>query len=75
MNKEVDLSRFNIRTDLTIDYVDNNVNLNGVKYKEDTINGLKVTCVNLDKNNDLNKKKGKYITIEFEDVTDSKHEE
>ncbi len=75
MNKEVDLSRFNIRTDLTIDYVDNNVNLNGVKYKEDTINGLKVTCVNLDKNNDLNKKKGKYITIEFEDVTDSKNEE
>ena len=75
MDKEIDLSRFNIRTDLAIDYVDDTKSLKGVKCKQDNINGLLVTNVTLDEKNDLNKKKGKYITIEFDDITDSKNEE
>ena len=74
MDKEIDLSRFNIRTDLAIDYVDEKSNLKGVKYKKNIINGLIVTSVTLDSDNALNKKKGKYITIEFDDVTDSNNE-
>lgn len=74
MDKEVDLSNFNIRTDLTIDYVEINSNLKGVKYKTSNIEGMTVTSVDLDNKNDLNKKKGKYITIEFSDVTDSNNE-
>ena len=74
MDKEVDLSRFSIRTDLAIDYIDEKSNLKGIKYKRDIINGLTVTSVILDSDNVLNKKKGKYITIEFDDVTDSNNE-
>lgn len=74
MDKEIDLSKFNIHTDLAIDYIDQNSNLNGVKFKKKNINGLPVTCVNLDESNSLNKRKGKYITIEFDDITDSKNE-
>ena len=75
MDKEIDLSRFNIHTDLAIDYIDKKSNLRGVKHKEKTINGLNITYVDLDIKNALNKKKGKYITIEFEDITDTSNEE
>lgn len=75
MNKEVDLSKYQIRTDLAIDYVDEKKELDGVKYKTDDINGIKVTNVKLEDINVLNKKKGKYITLEFEDVTDKSNRE
>lgn len=74
MDKEIDLSKFNIRTDLAIDCVDKNTKLKGVKYRQNTISGLIVTSVDLDNENDLNKKKGKYITIEFDDATDHNNE-
>ena len=74
MDKEIDLSNFNIRTDLTIDYVEINSNLKGVKYKTSNIDGMTITSVDLDSKNELNKKKGKYITIEFNDITDSSNE-
>ncbi len=70
MNKSVDLSKYQIRTDLAIDYVEDKNKLKGVKYKTNIINDITVTNVELDKDNDLGKKKGKYITLEFEDVTD-----
>lgn len=75
MNKEVDLSKYQIRTDLAIDYVEQENELEGVKYKTDIINGIKVTNVELKSSNALNKKKGKYLTLEFEDVTDKKNRE
>ena len=75
MDKEVDLSKYQIRTDLAIDYVDEKSKLKGVKHKTDNINGIIVTNVELEEKNALNKKKGKYITLEFEDVTDSKNAE
>ena len=34
MDKEIDLSKFNIHTDLAIDYIDKKSDLEGVKYKE-----------------------------------------
>ena len=70
MNKEIDLSKYQIRTDLAVDYIEENTKLKGVKYKVDDINNIKVTNVILDEKNDLGKKKGKYINLEFEDVTD-----
>lgn len=69
MNKDIDLSKYEIRTDLTIDLLDKKIK--GVKYKTTKSRNIKVTEVNLDEINDLNKKKGKYITLEFEDITDS----
>lgn len=70
MNKEVDLSKYQIRTDLAIDYVENKKEINGVKCRTDIINDIKVTNVELSNKNELGKKQGKYITLEFEDVTD-----
>lgn len=75
MNKEIDLSKYQIRTDLAIDYVEEKKELKGVKHKTENINNIVVTNVELDENNDLNKKKGKYITLEFEDVTDYNNRE
>lgn len=69
MNKDIDLSKYEIRTDLAIDLLDKKIK--GVKYKTTKSKNIKVTEVNLDEINDLNKKKGKYITLEFEDITDS----
>lgn len=75
MNKDIDLSKFQIRTDLAIDYVEEKKELKGVKHKTETINNIKVTNVELDNINVLNKKKGKYITLEFDDVTDTNNRE
>ncbi len=72
MKHEVNLSLYNMRTDLTIETIKNN-NIQDVDVQERTVNDLKVTEVNIDTHSSkiLNKKVGKYVTIEFEDVTDS----
>ena len=69
-----DLSKYQIRTDLAIDEISMN-KLNGVKHNTITKNNITITTVNLEETNDLNKKKGTYITLEFEDSTDSKNQE
>ena len=71
MNKEIDLSKYQIRTDLAIDSLEENKSLKGIKNKSYVLNSVKVTEVILNKENELKKKKGKYITLEFEDVTDN----
>ncbi len=73
MNNEVDLEKYQIRTDLAIDYIEEEKKLSGVNYETNTINDITITNVKLDSNNALGKKKGKYITLEFEDVTDSEN--
>ena len=70
MNKDIDLSKYQIRTDLAVDEIDKKSKLKGVKYKEETIDNIKVTNVVLSEDNALNRKKGNYITLEFDDVTD-----
>lgn len=62
---EIDLSKYDLRTDLIIE--------NDVKEKINHYekNGVLVDDIILEKNNSLNKKKGKYVTISFDDVTDS----
>ena len=63
---EIDLSEFDLRTDLIIENDIKNIKNNQYKY-EDII----VDDIILKKNNELNKKSGKYVTISFKDVTDS----
>lgn len=71
MSHEIDLKKYDIRTDLVIDTIDN-VSDNIDTLVED-YDGIKVTKVVVDDNVSkiIGKKKGKYITIEFDDVTDS----
>lgn len=72
MKHEVDLKKFEIRTDLTIEILENNKNIDGVISKVEKIDELTVTDVFIDTlgSEKLNKKVGNYITIEFDDITD-----
>ena len=71
MGHEIDLKNYQIRTDLAIDLLQNNKTLKGVKQNIFNIENVKVTDVLLSKNNSLGKKEGNYVTIEFDDITDS----
>ena len=71
MGHEIDLKNYQIRTDLAIDLLEDNNALQGVKQTNYNVENIKVTDVLLSKNNSLGKKEGNYITIEFEDITDS----
>jgi len=62
----VDMSKYNIRTDLIIE--NNSSDYIKESYYEDNV---EVNYIKLDDDNILNKKKGDYITISFSDITDS----
>ena len=71
MNHEIDLKKYDIRSDLVLDSIENSKsNIKSNIYEKD---GIKITKVDIDKDSSslLNKKEGKYVTIEFDDVTDS----
>lgn len=72
MKHEVDLSNYNLHTDLTIESIENN-SIDNIDIKEFNFDKIKVTEVNIDEENSkiIGKDKGKYITIEFDDVTDT----
>ena len=53
--------------------IDENNNLNGVKQTYYENNSIKVTDVYLNEKNSLGKKRGNYITIEFNDITDTQN--
>lgn len=71
MKHEINLSNIDIHTDLAIDVIDKISSLDGVKQVIRNVDGVSITDVKLEKKNSLNKKEGDYITIEFDDVTDS----
>ena len=71
MRHEIDLKNYEIRTDLVLETIENN-NSN-IETKTSKHGNIKVTKVIVDSDTStlINKKEGTYITIEFEDVTDS----
>ena len=74
MKHEIDLKNYQIRTDLIVEQVKDENNVSTKVYDE---NGIKITTVEVDKNmsEQINKKVGDYVTIEFDDVTDSHNQE
>lgn len=62
----IDLSKYNIRTDLAVDIMKN------YKFKQSNLNNIKVSNIFINKTmaKKILKKSGNYITIEFDDVTD-----
>ena len=69
MNHTIDMSNINVRTDLAIEEINKDDNT----YPKERLEGnIKITDIEInDLNKDkFNKKNGKYITIEFDDVTD-----
>ena len=73
MKHSVDLSKYQIRTDLAIESIKDIKNIS----KEKIEDNIKITNVVVDDkvSSLINKKKGNYITIEFDDVTDSSNYE
>ncbi len=71
MGHEIDLSKYSVRTDLAIDLIEKN-NIKGILSETEEIDGILVTDVTVLEEGSLliNKKKGRYITIEFDDITD-----
>ena len=68
---QIDMSKYQVRTDLVLDELDNLVDDN-LKIEKRNIEDIKITdvLVKEEYENKLNKKRGRYITIEFNDVTD-----
>ena len=68
---QIDMSKYQIRTDLVLDELDNIVD-DTLKIEKRNVDDIKITDVLVQEElkNKLNKKKGRYITIEFDDVTD-----
>lgn len=62
---KIDLSKFDLRTDLIVE--ENIKNIKSSKFNYDDIT---VEDIILNKNNKLGKKEGKYVTISFKDITD-----
>ena len=63
---EIDLSQYDFRTDLVIEE-----NLANIKNKSYCKKGIKVDDFILKEDNSLKRKKGKYVTISFDDITDT----
>lgn len=72
MSHEIDLSKYEIRTDLAIESIEETENIEGIKTIVEKIDNITVTNVFVDEKGSeiINKKVGTYITIEFDDVTD-----
>lgn len=63
---KIDLSNFDLRTDLIIEQ-----DIHSIKSNKYVYGDITVEDIILKKNNSLGKKEGKYITISFKDVTDT----
>lgn len=65
---KIDLEKYEIRTDMAIDLTEKDKN----SYMPQTYNkdGVKVSWIKLEENNNIDKKPGNYLTLEFNDVTD-----
>lgn len=64
----IDLKKYEIRTDMAIDLTEKDKKtFKPVSYVKD---GVKVSWIDLDENNNIGKKPGTYLTLEFSDVTD-----
>ena len=73
MGHEIDLNKYNIRTDLILESITNNDDF--VDTKTEYFGDISVTSVIVDDDSSklLNKKKGRYTTILFDDATDKEN--
>ena len=76
MSHEINLEKYELRTDL-VDEVIENKKINTIKTDIEEIDNIKVQNIYLDKENSklINKKVGNYTTIMFNDITDYDNKE
>ncbi len=72
MNHEIDLSKYQIRTDLAVEAIENVEDRTGIEEITHEQENIKVTKITLDSKSaeSIHKKAGDYITIEFKDISD-----
>lgn len=63
----INLEKYDIRTDLVIEKISNDNSIKSNHYEK---NNVKIDDIILNDKNKLHKKKGRYITISFNDITD-----
>lgn len=71
----IDLSKFNLRTDIALDNFNTNNDNENIKISKNS--NVTITDVYIDDNSSklYNKKVGNYITLEFDDITDSTNQD
>lgn len=76
MNHDIDLSKYQLRTDLAIEAIGDD-KIEGISSEQENYDDIKITNVYVDKigSKKINKKVGNYITIEFADITDYNRKE
>lgn len=74
LKKAKDLKNYKIRTDLLVDVFDEAQQEEGINVSKIIENDIEIFEVEIQNSkNSLNKKKGKYITISYQDVTDKEN--
>ena len=66
------MNKYSIRSDLMIEAVDLNEENKGITSNVSKVDNVTITTVDVKEKNTINKKNGKYITIEFNDITEQK---
>lgn len=66
---KIDLQKYEVRTDMAIDLLKSDNN--SIAKEEITKGNVKISWIKLEENNSIGKKKGNYLTIEFDDITDT----
>lgn len=71
MKHDIDLSGYSLRTDLTLELIEDK-NIDGIRITKKKINDIEISNILVSRKGSkiINKKPGKYITIEFNDITD-----
>lgn len=71
MKHNIDLSKYSIRTDLALELVEDK-NIEGIRITRKKNNDVDISSILISRKGSkiINKKPGKYITIEFSDITD-----
>ena len=67
MKNEINLEKYNLRTDLIMELIDNKANVKTIKKDNITITTIDITK---EMSKKIGKKEGSYITISFDDITD-----
>lgn len=77
MGHEINLEKFQIRTDLAVEVIKPETEQSGIVTNVENIDDITVTTVILDElgSKEINKPIGTYITVEFNDVTDFENKE
>lgn len=71
MKHDIDLSRYSIRTDLTLELIEDK-KIDGIRITKKKTNDIEISNILVSRKGSktISKKPGKYITIEFPDITD-----